>query len=421
MYIKTLIKKIIIILINIIFFTYKLKFIFKSPHPSTLNTLTMKTSPSSQIISQLHEIKSKLNIYNLKSNIHTFLMENSYYKKLEKTKPLSFSLSKQYHLPSSSSSLLPSRASDPKEQFTSFSWAGSGTPFSNRMVACTNKGNTFIYNTDTGHPISHFVFDGRILSSCAIEPTESQLIAVGGFDGAISIKSIYTIDHLLKNDNISKQLPGHLGCISAIRFMNSSFMLTASYDSIIYLWDIYAQGRIVKTYGEHTGEVSGLDVNEVNGNIFATGSGDTSVRLWDIREKKANVATFQGSDSRVNCVKFLPGRLSTLGAGSEDGRLCLYDLRAYHHLGVFKKEKEDKCAINSIGFSRSGCILFASSNDCNVVTFWKLFGKERPFCTYVHKESGRDAKGRNGLKGTSISADGEKIGFIYKGEIVVVK
>ena len=65
----------------------------------------------------------------------------------------------------------------------------------------------------------------------------NKIMAVGGFDGAINIKDIYKIDHLLRNDNISTQFRGHLGCLSSIRFTSSLFTISASYDCLVYLWD----------------------------------------------------------------------------------------------------------------------------------------------------------------------------------------
>ena len=109
---------------------------------------------------------------------------------------------------------------------------------------------------------------------------------------------------------------------------------------------------------------------------FATGSGDTTVKIWDIREKKACVSTFQGSDSSINCVKFLPGRLSTLAAGSEDSSIRLYDLRVVKELGNYKKDYSDNNSVNSIGFSKSGIILFASTTENNILSFWNIFGKD---------------------------------------------
>jgi guanine nucleotide-binding protein G(I)/G(S)/G(T) subunit beta-1 len=206
-----------------------------------------------------------------------------------------------------------------------------------------------------------------------MELSENSLIAAGGYDGGIYVCNINANNlEKKKNENEYKKFSGHQGVVSCVRFLNPNFLMSASYDSVILLWDINSQGKFLNSYHDHTSEVSGLDVNELNGNIFATGSGDTTVKLWDIREKKACVCTFKGSDSSVNCVKFLPGRLSTLAAGSEDSVIRLYDLRALKELATFKK-REGYNSINSIGFSKSGQILFSTSNNCESIHFWDLF------------------------------------------------
>jgi WD40 repeat protein len=232
--------------------------------------------------------------------------------------------------------------------------------------------------------INQFNFQG-VLNTCAIEQAENGMIAVGGFDGGIYVKSINTPKDRKDEDNGTKKFTGHQGVVSSVRFMSSSFMISASYDSVLLLWDINSQGKFISSYHDHNSEVSGLDVSDTNGNIFATGSGDTTVKVWDVREKKACVATFKGSDSSVNCVKFLPGRLSTLAAGSEDSAIRLYDLRALKELGIYRKQNTFH-SINSIGFSKSGQLLFASYNETFSISFWDLFGNGSPFHEHKHEK-----------------------------------
>lgn len=219
-----------------------------------------------------------------------------------------------------------------------------------------------------------------------MEITENGIIAAGGFDGGIYISNInnnVVSSNRREEENGFKKFNGHQGVVSCVRFLNTFFLISASYDSIMLLWDINAQGKFISSFHNHSSEVSGLDVNELNGNIFATGSGDTTVKLWDIREKKACVCTFKGSDSSVNCVKFLPGRLSTLAAGSEDSVIRLYDLRALKELGTYKNTQGYN-TINSIGFSKSGQTLFGSSANSHSIMFWDLMGDGTPFYSYEH-------------------------------------
>lgn len=306
-------------------------------------------------------------------------IEDDYKKKFEECKKMEFVIERKLLIPKGKES-----NTDQPEKFTNFHWAGEGNAYSNRIVGCTNQGNAYVFNIDNGYVISTQNFGNGILNACSIEQTENQMFAVGGFDGAINLKNIVINNERRDNETGTKKFTGHQGGVSAIRFMNTSFMISASFDSVLLLWDINSQGKVVNSYREHTSEVSGLDVNEVNGNIFATGSGDTTVKIWDIREKKACVGTFQGSDSSINCVKFLPGKLSTLAAGSEDSFIRLYDLRALKELGVYKRNDNDNNSINSVGFSKSGCILFASTIENANISFWDIFGKGTPFTSYEY-------------------------------------
>ena len=363
----------------------------------------------------IQKAKKDLEAYSIDTDIHNFDIKEDYRKKFSSNE-LTFVVSNKLSLKNNSTSKS-SEIDDSKiEKFTNFQWAGEGNAYSNRLVSVTNRGYAYVFNSDNGNIICSENFGSGILNACAIEQTENQMFAVGGFDGAINLKNILINNDRRDNETGTKKFTGHQGSVSAIQFMNTAFMISASLDSVLLLWDINSQGKIVSTYREHTSEVTCLDVNDVNGNIFATGSGDTTCKIWDIREKKACVSTFQGSDSSINCVKFLPGRLSTLAAGSEDSSIRLYDLRAVKELGNYKKDVNDNNSVNSIGFSKSGIILFASTAENNTLSFWNIFGKDIPFCRYKY-----DKGSETGLLRASINADKTKIAFINGNEIVIIK
>ena len=365
----------------------------------------------------IKKAKKDLEAYNIETDIHNFKISDDYRKRFEGCE-LPFVVSKKLGTKKSSSKKSSDNDDSKIEKFTNFQWAGEGNAYSNRLVSVTNRGDAYVFNSDNGNIICSENFGSGILNACAIEQTENQMFAVGGFDGAINLKNIVINNDRRDNETGTKKFTGHQGSVSAIQFMNTAFMISASLDSVLLLWDINSQGKIVSSYREHTSEVTCLDVNEVNGNIFATGSGDTTVKIWDIREKKACVSTFQGSDSSINCVKFLPGRLSTLAAGSEDSSIRLYDLRAVKELGNYKKDYSDNNSVNSIGFSRSGIILFASTTENNILSFWNIFGKDIPFYKYKYDKGNSN---ETGLLKSSINADKTKIAFINGDEIVIIK
>ena len=376
----------------------------------------MSKKEEKESIDQLiQKARKDLEAYSIDTDIHNFDIKEDYRRRFDSNE-LTFVVSNKLSLKNNSTSKS-SEIDDSKiEKFTNFQWAGEGNAYSNRLVSVTNRGYAYVFNSDNGNIICSENFGSGILNACAIEQTENQMFAVGGFDGAINLKNILINNDRRDNETGTKKFTGHQGSVSAIQFMNTAFMISASLDSVLLLWDINSQGKIVSTYREHTSEVTCLDVNDVNGNIFATGSGDTTCKIWDIREKKACVSTFQGSDSSINCVKFLPGRLSTLAAGSEDSSIRLYDLRAVKELGNYKKDVNDNNSVNSIGFSKSGIILFASTAENNTLSFWNIFGKDIPFCRYRY-----DKGNETGLLKASINADKTKIAFINGNEIVIIK
>lgn len=305
-----------------------------------------------------------------------------------------------------------------KQYFTDIFWGGENSNYPNQLAATTNKGHAYLFNTAQKTLIEDFNFTNSELNTVSIEPTESNLLAAGGFDGGIYVTNINSVKSKEKKEasDDSKKFSGHQGVVSCCRFLNPFYLLSSSFDSVILLWDINSQGKSINSYHDHTSEVSGLDVNEMNGNIFATGSGDTFVKLWDIREKKACVCTFKGSDSNVSCVKFLPGRLTTLAAGSEDSTIRIYDLRALKELSCLRKDGDNN-SINSVGFSKSGQVLFASSNNSSKIHFWDIFDDQpTPFHTYDHGEN--VAKG---VKMATIDNTGKQLAYITEDKINILK
>ena len=85
----------------------------------------------------------------------------------------------------------------------------------------------------------------------------------------------------------------------------------------------------------------------------------------------------------LECKIIMLFRLTTLAAGSEDSYIRLYDLRALKELATYSKDKDFK-SINSIAFSKSGQILFASSSSSHTIHMWDLLDDGQAFATYVH-------------------------------------
>ena len=203
----------------------------------------------------IRKTRKDLESYKIDTNIHNFDIKEEYRKRFDKC-DLGFQVTKKLSTKKSSSKKGVENDESKVEKFTNFQWAGEGNAYSNRLVSCTNRGDAYVFNTDNGSIICSENFGSGILNACAIEQTENQMFAVGGFDGAINLKNIVINNDRRDNETGTKKFTGHQGSVSAIQFMNTAFMISASFDSDLILWDINSQGKIVNSYREHTSEIS---------------------------------------------------------------------------------------------------------------------------------------------------------------------
>jgi len=369
------------------------------------------TNKENSIDKQISELRQKLITYGADINIHNFKLKHNTYREKFENKKLKFSLNQKLSIKNNKKISKEENVNSQSEKITNFDWAGEGNAFSNRIVNVTNKGNAYVFNTDNGNLIYNTNFNSGILNSCAIEKSENLMFAVGGFDGSINIKYI-NIKTGRENEIASRKFSGHKGKVSSIQFMSPAYMISTSFDSNIILWDVITHGKIINIYKGHKSAITGLDVNQLNGNFFVTCSEDLSVKFWDIRIKNPCVGTFK-ADSSINCVKYLPGRLSTIAAGCDDGTVRLYDLESFKDLGIYKNNGH---SINSIEFSKSGGILFASTTENNIISIWSILAsKETPLDTYEY------FKGKGGITKIAMNSDKNKIAFADKDEIIIIK
>ena len=128
----------------------------------------------------IKKTKKDLEFYNISMNIHNFAIKEDYRKSCDGLK-LNFMVAKKLVVNKTSNKKQEGEESK-IEKFTNFQWAGEGNSYSNRLVSVTNKGQAYVFNADNGSIISSKNFGSGILNACAIEQTENQMFAVGGFD-----------------------------------------------------------------------------------------------------------------------------------------------------------------------------------------------------------------------------------------------
>lgn len=101
-----------------------------------------------------------------------------------------------------------------------------------------------------------------ILSCCDIEPRDGKFIASGGVDTKISVLEINP--NAIRGEKVSfmkkhVELSGHGGAITSLRFLDSQFLVSASDDSKIMLWDLERPERYLVKYDDHIVQVASLD------------------------------------------------------------------------------------------------------------------------------------------------------------------
>jgi guanine nucleotide-binding protein G(I)/G(S)/G(T) subunit beta-1 len=194
--------------------------------------------------------------------------------------------------------------------------------------------------------------------ACGFDPTDS-LVAWGGMDNTCTIVPARTPSEVARR----KELHGHDGYVSGVKFVTKDSILTSSGDSTCILWDTNKCTSIRK-FTDHAADVLALCPSPTDENVFCSCSIDSTAKVWDIRTGKC-VQTFVGHDGDVNCVDFLPNGQS-FATGGDDAAVFLFDLRSCARINEMLKEDTIVTQVSSVGFSKSGRVLFAGHDDCNV-------------------------------------------------------
>jgi len=256
-------------------------------------------------------------------------------------------------------------------------------PDGHHLISASQDGKIIVWNGFTTNKMHVIRLRSSWVMTCAYSPS-GGLVACGGLD---NICSVYRVPQPAAAASAAasstekkedKQLPSqtyaelahHEGYLSCCRFVSDSEMLTSSGDASIILWDIEHKSA-KHIFNDHTGDVMSVAFTD---KLFASGSVDATVRMWDYRIRKACIKIFTGHESDVNTVSFLPdGAGQTVGSGSDDGSVRLFDLLASRQIGSYSDAKIQS-GITSVAFTTSGRTLVAGYDDCNMRSFDVLTG-----------------------------------------------
>ena len=103
------------------------------------------------------------------------------------------------------------------------------------------------------------------------------------------------------------------------------FIITASDDSKIKIWNYETGFTLKRTLDEHKHFVLALAFNPKDNSKFASTSMDKSIKIWNLTtEGKANL-TLTGHKGSVNTVDFYKGDRPHFATGSDDKTIKVWD------------------------------------------------------------------------------------------------
>jgi len=133
----------------------------------------------------------------------------------------------------------------------------------------------------------------------------------------------------------------------------------------IKLWEPKS-GQVLATIHAHKSTVMDCAWNE-NGNWLVTASRDHLLKLFDIRQLKEEVQTFRGHKKEASAVKWHPIHEGMFASGGSDGSVMFWQVGADKEAGVIETAHES--IVWCLAWHPVGHILTTGSND-HTVKFW---------------------------------------------------
>ena len=144
-------------------------------------------------------------------------------------------------------------------------------------------------------------------------------------------------------------------------------MVSGSKDSQqpIKLWEPKS-GQVLHTIHAHKSTVMDCAWNN-NGNWLVTASRDHLLKLFDIRNLKEEMQTFRGHKKEVSAVKWHPVHEGMFASGGSDGSVMYWSVGADKEIGGIEQAHES--IVWCLAWHPVGHILTTGSND-HTVKFW---------------------------------------------------
>lgn len=199
------------------------------------------------------------------------------------------------------------------------------------ILTSNQRGNICIWDYQKQAEVKFFEVSAEepVYSATFIE--REEWVVAGGGDGYIYV---YNYDKMEEIENFPAHDGHHIRSLAACA--THSFLLSASDDHEIKIWDWKNHWGCMRTFQGHNNSVTQVLFDPNDSTSFASSSLDHTVKLWDIYSATCN-ATLDGQPDGVLCLHyFTDENRQFLLSGSSDGAAKIWDL-------------EKECCVSALG------------------------------------------------------------------------
>lgn len=156
----------------------------------------------------------------------------------------------------------------------------------------------------------------------------------------------------------------HNGAIRSVDFnnINSKYLITASDDKSIKLWDITLtnkSSKFITSFIGHTNWIRDARFNPINEDLIASCGDDKHLRIHDIKSGSSCIHMFPEEKGLGRKVAWHPDG-NIVAIALTNNRIKIYDIRAKKLIQLYHIHSE---CVNSISFHPSGNYLLSGSDD----------------------------------------------------------
>lgn len=189
-------------------------------------------------------------------------------------------------------------------------------------------------------------------------------------------------------------LSGHEGEIYAAKFSNDgTFLASAGFDMIIFLWNVYGECENFSVLKGHAGAVMDVHFSTDSGYLFSA-STDKTVRVWDM-ETGACIRKFKSHKDIVNSCHPARRGPQLVCSGSDDGTVLVHDIRKRDPIASFPNTYQ----ITAVTFNDTADQVVGGGID-NDIKLWDLRRHDVLYVMRGHTDT---------VTGLSLSPDGAHV------------